>query len=99
MEPGLTAFTRMWRAFKSVVHVRANERTAAFVALYTLFAENPLRRPVMKNERAFVHELLRGREADAARAAGHESNFSFKLVHALLPSPINAPLPVRRVIR
>jgi hypothetical protein len=33
MEPGLTAFTRMRRAFKSVVHVRANERTAAFVAL------------------------------------------------------------------
>jgi hypothetical protein len=33
MEPGLTAFTRMRRAFRSVVHVRANERTAAFVAL------------------------------------------------------------------
>src|SRR6266404_77233 len=33
MGPGLTAFTRMWRSFKSVVHVRANERTAAFVAL------------------------------------------------------------------
>jgi len=27
MEPGLTAFTRMQRSFKSVVHVRANERT------------------------------------------------------------------------
>jgi hypothetical protein len=33
MKPGLTAFTRMRRSFKSVVHVRANERTAAFVAL------------------------------------------------------------------
>src|SRR5262249_6266150 len=33
MSPGLTAFTRMRRSFKSVVHVRANERTAAFVAL------------------------------------------------------------------
>src|SRR2546426_6360742 len=33
IEPGLTAFTRMRRAFKSVVHVRANERTAALVAL------------------------------------------------------------------
>src|SRR5262249_1970645 len=31
--PGLTAFTRMRRSFKSVVHVRANERTAALVAL------------------------------------------------------------------
>jgi hypothetical protein len=29
MEPGLRAFTRMRRLFKSVVHVRANERTAA----------------------------------------------------------------------
>jgi hypothetical protein len=33
IDPGLTAFTRMRRSFKSVVHVRANERTAAFVAL------------------------------------------------------------------
>src|SRR5215470_2618124 len=33
MEPGLIAFTRMRRSFKSVVHVRANERTAALVAL------------------------------------------------------------------
>jgi hypothetical protein len=33
MGPGLTAFTRMRRSFKSVVHVRANERTAALVAL------------------------------------------------------------------
>src|SRR3989454_5942879 len=32
----------MRRSFSSVVHVRANERTAAFVALYTLLAENPL---------------------------------------------------------
>src|SRR6266446_8897528 len=39
--PGLTAFTRMRRSFSSVVHVRANERTAAFVALYTLLAGNP----------------------------------------------------------
>jgi len=42
MGPGLTAFTRMRRSFSSVVHVRANERTAAFVALYTLLAGNPL---------------------------------------------------------
>src|SRR6202023_3761524 len=42
MEPGLTAFTRMPRSFKSVVHVRANERMAAFVALYTLIVGNPL---------------------------------------------------------
>ena len=33
VEPGLTAFTRMWRLRKSVAHVRANERTAALVAL------------------------------------------------------------------
>src|SRR5262245_53008073 len=30
----------MRRAFKSLVHVRANERTAAFVALYTLHSGN-----------------------------------------------------------
>jgi hypothetical protein len=42
MGPGLTAFTRMRRACKSVVHVRANARTAALVALYTLFVGNPL---------------------------------------------------------
>ncbi|PYQ48997.1 MAG: hypothetical protein DMF78_19615 [Acidobacteria bacterium] len=33
MGPGLTAFTRMRRSFRSVVHVRANDRTAALVAL------------------------------------------------------------------
>jgi hypothetical protein len=42
VEPGLTAFTRMRRSFRSVVQVRANERKAAYVALYTLFAGNPL---------------------------------------------------------
>jgi hypothetical protein len=31
--PGLIALIRMRRSFKSVVHVRANERIAAFVAL------------------------------------------------------------------
>jgi len=33
IEPGLIAFTRMRRSLRSVVQVRANERTAAFVAL------------------------------------------------------------------
>ena len=33
VEPRLTAFTQMGRAFKSVVHVRAKERTAAFGVL------------------------------------------------------------------
>ena len=42
LKPGLTAFTRMRRSFKSVVHVRANDRTAALVALYTLQSGNPL---------------------------------------------------------
>jgi hypothetical protein len=31
--PGLIVLTRMRRSFSSVVHVRANERIAAFVAL------------------------------------------------------------------
>src|SRR5260370_8484181 len=30
---------------------------------------------------AFVHELLRGRKADAAIAAGDERNLSFELAH------------------
>src|SRR6202041_3705311 len=40
--PGLTAFTRIFRSFKSIVHVRANDRTAALVALYTLDEGLPL---------------------------------------------------------
>src|SRR4029077_17454738 len=40
--PGLRAFTRILRSFKSIVHVRANDRTAALVALYTLDAGLPL---------------------------------------------------------
>jgi 2-succinyl-5-enolpyruvyl-6-hydroxy-3-cyclohexene-1-carboxylate synthase len=39
--PGLRALTRILRALRSTVHVRANERTAAFVALYTLKFSNP----------------------------------------------------------
>ena len=31
--PGLSALTRILRAFRSTVHVRANDRTAALVAL------------------------------------------------------------------
>src|SRR6202042_2539460 len=40
--PGLSAFTRIFRSFKSVVHVRANDRTAALLALYTLNAGLPV---------------------------------------------------------
>jgi hypothetical protein len=40
--PGLTVLTRIWRACKSTVQVRANDRTAAFVALYTLKEALPL---------------------------------------------------------
>ena len=32
----------MQRSFRSVVQVRAKERTAALMALYTLFAPSPL---------------------------------------------------------
>jgi hypothetical protein len=46
MTPGLTAFTRIRRSFKSVVNVRANERTAASVAQLTLFAGGPLLAPM-----------------------------------------------------
>jgi hypothetical protein len=34
---------------------------------------------------AFVDELLRGRKADAAIAAGNERDFSVKLAHLFLP--------------
>src|SRR4029077_13653325 len=40
--PGLSALTRIFRSFKSIVQVRANDRTAALVALYTLDAGLPL---------------------------------------------------------
>src|SRR5215472_2418315 len=46
MRPGLTAFTRMRRSFKSVVQVRANERRAAFAAQETLAAGGPLPAPM-----------------------------------------------------
>ncbi len=32
--PGLIAFTRIFRSFRSTAHARANERTAAFVELF-----------------------------------------------------------------
>src|SRR4029077_13646254 len=40
--PGLIAFTRIFRAFRSAVQVRAKDRTAALVALYTLNDAIPL---------------------------------------------------------
>src|SRR6266404_2008881 len=40
--PGLTTFTRILRPFRSDVQVRANDRSAALVALYTLTASHPL---------------------------------------------------------
>src|SRR5262245_50074096 len=42
MGPGLITFTRIFRAFRSAVHVRAKDRTAALVALYTLVASSPM---------------------------------------------------------
>ena len=42
MDPGLIAFTRIRRCFKSVAQVRAKERATALVAAYTLLAGNPL---------------------------------------------------------
>ncbi len=42
VDPGLTAFTRMRRDLRSVAQVRTNDRTAAFVALYTLLAASPV---------------------------------------------------------
>src|SRR5260370_8709327 len=44
--PGLRTFTRMRRSRRSFVQVLANERTAAFVALYTLMAGKPLISPI-----------------------------------------------------
>jgi hypothetical protein len=42
IKPGLIAFTRMRRCLRPAVHVRANERAAALVALYTLQDGKPL---------------------------------------------------------
>src|SRR6201981_1093759 len=40
--PGLNTLTRMWRPLRSTIQVRANERTAAFDALYTEHEAKPL---------------------------------------------------------
>src|SRR5437773_801809 len=40
--PGLIALTRILRALRSTVQLRANDRTAALVALYTLKPSRPL---------------------------------------------------------
>src|SRR5258708_6917071 len=40
--PGLMALTRIWRACRSRVQLRAKERTAALVALYTLLSGSGL---------------------------------------------------------
>jgi hypothetical protein len=40
--PGLIVFTRMPRSFRSLVHPRANDRTAALLAEYTLTPGLPL---------------------------------------------------------
>ncbi len=42
MWPGLIAFTRIRRSRSSLVQVRAKDRTAALVALYTLMPGKPL---------------------------------------------------------
>src|SRR6516162_8984797 len=46
VRPGLTAFTRMRRCFKSVVQIRGKQRTAALLALETLPAPDPLLAPM-----------------------------------------------------
>src|SRR5260370_14630277 len=45
--PGLIALTRILRPLRSEVHDRANERTAALLALYTLNPSMPFR-PAME---------------------------------------------------
>jgi hypothetical protein len=42
MCPGLSTLTRIPRSFRSTIQVRANERTAALLALYTPRGGNPL---------------------------------------------------------
>jgi len=44
--PGLTAFTQILRSFKSTIQQRAKERTAAFVAQYTLLLGYALIEPM-----------------------------------------------------
>jgi hypothetical protein len=41
---------------------------------------------------AFVHKLLRRREADAAIATSNERDFSFKLVHVFFSSDQNCQI-------
>src|SRR5271166_3594369 len=59
---------------KSASSTLRMDRTRAMVA------------PRDKDVRAFVHELLGRRQADAAIATRNECNFSFKVVHVFLSS-------------
>ncbi|GAA3621351.1 hypothetical protein GCM10022223_42790 [Kineosporia mesophila] len=59
--PGATRFTRIWRPTSSAAHDRANDRSAALVAAYTLNDALPftsMSEPVMMTE---APALSRGR--------------------------------------
>ena len=64
MGPGLTTLTRTWRSFRSVVQVRAKERRAAFVALYTLRAANPLDPTIEEDRMTEAPSASRGSAAE-----------------------------------
>ena len=71
-----------------IAQVRHVALDAGDMAADCLDRRRQLRLPAPRDEdvRAFVHKLLRRRQADAAIATGHEGNFSFKLVQVFLSS-------------
>jgi hypothetical protein len=47
---------------------------------------------------AFIDKALRGRQPDAAAAAGDECNFTFELAHVLLLVASRQPAGARRIL-
>jgi hypothetical protein len=69
------------------VNVRRVSLYGGYICSDLLYRSSQLRLTPSGDEniRAFVDELLRRRQANAAVTAGNECNFSFKLTHNISP--------------
>src|SRR4030095_9986887 len=70
-----------------IAKVRHVSSYACYIASDLLYRRRQLRitAPVYKHVRAFAHNPLRRRKANAAIATSNERNFSFKLTHTFSP--------------
>src|SRR5205823_14163451 len=69
-----------------IAKVRHISLYAGYISPNLLYCRSQLLLTASRDEhvRAFVHELLRRRQANAAIATSNECNFSFKLTHLFL---------------